>query len=83
MGELAKSSLNMFSNEKTIGLITDKVNNLFTSEFSSKMQQEMIGANIWGCDNDNMLSDGIEFLTDFLHFTARQTAIIFEYLGEP
>ena len=37
-------------------------NNLFTSEFSSKMQQEMIGANIWGCDNDNMLSDGNSLL---------------------
>ena len=37
-------------------------NNLFTSEFSSKMQQEMIGDNVWGYDNDNMISDGNSLL---------------------
>ena len=37
-------------------------NNMLTSEFSSKMQQELFGANVWGTDNDNLISEGNSLL---------------------
>ena len=59
-----KNSIDNINEEDSVGNNKKGIidNNLFTSEFSSKMQQEMIGANIWGYDNDNMVSDGNSLL---------------------
>ena len=59
-----KNSIDNINEEDSVGNNKKGMidNNLFTSEFSSKMQQEMIGANIWGYDNDNMVSDGNSLL---------------------